>query len=240
MHALAAESAPQLAIFNPYPVGTLDFEACSEFHQAFPSVALLPYGIFPQRCAREVLRLAQFGVRTVVQQNIDDHRSAFRLILTEALLGSVAGRVLAELEDLIPEELMPVMRYLLLSAHRPVTPAELAKVHFTCEKTLRDHLGAAGLPPTYHLIVWARLFYVAHLLDDPGRTVENVASSLGFASHAALGSQLKRYLEISPSELRCRGGLQFLLKEFRCRHHQRDCRAWRVRDVCEEQSRSGE
>lgn len=218
MHALALRSPPQLTIFDPYVDGELELEACRGFHVEFPSSALLPYGDFAHRPARDVLCLAELGVHDAVTRGKDDDPLALQRVLAEALSRTIVGAVLSDLEDLIPANLVPLTRHLLVAAHRPLSPSDLANFYCRHPKTLRKHLRAAGLPTTNKLIVWSRLFHAAHLLSDSARSFENVAWTLGFCSPSALRAQLQRYVGTAPKELiRC-GGLNLLLREFRSRY----------------------
>lgn len=217
MQAVARESAAQIAVFDPYASGAFDLDACAIFHQAFPSVVLLPYGTFTPQCIHDVLLLAELGIRNIIVQGEDDIPLTLQFVLTESLSDSLPGIVLGALGELIPDALLPVVRHLLFQAHRPVKPGELAQIHYSNEKTLREHLRAVGLPSTNHLIIWARLFHAAHLLDGGARTVEAAALALDFPSRSALSNQLRRYVGVTPKELVERGGLAFLLKEFRRR-----------------------
>ncbi len=218
MRRLALRSAPQLAIFDPYASGGFDLEDGRRFRADFPSIALLPYGELVGRHIRDVLRLAALGVQEVVVRDEDDRPVAFHLLITGALTSSVPGMVLAELEDLLPARLTPLMRDLLFAANRSVQPEEVARLYHRHPNTLREHLRAAGLPAVNKLIVWARLFHAARLLESPARTVESVALILEYPSVSALRNQLQRYAGVTPQEVRERGGLHLVLAAFRERH----------------------
>lgn len=218
MRDVAMRSAPQLAVFDPYASGLLDLDLCAAFHRDFPSIALLPYGDFARGGARDVLRLAQLGVCEVVVRDQDDTPITFHLRITGALLSSVPGRVVTGLGDLFPATLHPFLRSLLFRASRPLDPADAARLYYRHPNTLREHLRAAGLPPVNKLIIWARLFHAAQLLESPVRTVDNVALALDFPSTAALRNQFQRYPGVTPQEVRAMGGMVFLMAKFRERH----------------------
>lgn len=215
MHRLAMEVGPQIAVFDPYLGGSLAIDACRHFHEHFPSIVLLPYAAFRFYPPRDVLELAGLGVRRIVCHGDDDDPATFRSLLNDAVSDAAAGRILRALADLVDDELQPLFRHLLVCAHAAVSPDELARAHFCHAKTLRERLRAAGFPPTNKLIVWARLFHAACLLEDPARSVENAALTLDFPSVSALHKQLVRYAGVSPRELRARGGLTYLVERFR-------------------------
>jgi AraC-like DNA-binding protein len=82
-------------------------------------------------------------------------------------------------------------------------------------KTLVDRLRSAGLPSPRTIIGWSRLLTAARLLDDPGRTVEQVALRLDFPSGTALRNMFKRYTGLRTSEVRENGGVRCVLHAFK-------------------------
>jgi len=55
----------------------------------------------------------------------------------------------------------------------------------------------------------------ARLLEDPGRTIEQVALKLDFASGTALRNMFKRYTGLRTTEVRENGGARCLLHAFK-------------------------
>lgn len=218
MQALALAGSPQIAVFDPCRGRGLELDECRRFHTKFPSVSLVPYGRFDGVHPREILALAELSVSDVVVRDVDDGIARFRCVLSLALSGSVCGIALAGLEGIIPPHLVPFARELLLRAHRPLTPRCAAQLYHRHPNTLREHLRAAGLPPVNKLIIWSRLFHAAHLLDDRGRSIENVALALEFPSPSALRNQLLRYTGLTPQQIRAAGGLRAVVAAVHVRH----------------------
>lgn len=218
VHRLGSHAPLHLVVFDPFPSGRLHIEECAVFHDSFPSVPLLPYGDFSRAHARDLLRLAALGVREVVVRDEDDAPTSFHLLITGALMTSVVGEVLDDLSGIVPSHFVSLVRDLLFAAHRSLHPADVAKLYHRHPSTLREHLKAAGLPTVNKLIVWMRLFCAAHLLQDPGRSVENVALTLDFPSASALRNQLQRYSRATPQQVRAHGARQVLVAAFRDRH----------------------
>ena len=55
----------------------------------------------------------------------------------------------------------------------------------------------------------------ARMLDDPARTVEQVALKLDFPSGAALRNMFKRYTGLRTTEVRENGGVRCLIHAFK-------------------------
>lgn len=218
MRHLAVYFAPQLVIFDPHASGPFDIEECRPFRAEFPSIPLLPYARRNHMDVRDLLRLGALGVEDVVVRDEDDTPAAFHRRITAAFTSCVPALVLAGMGDLLPPRLTALLRDLVSAASQALRPDDVSRLYHRHPNTLREHLRAAGLPPVNKLIVWARLFHAAHLLESPGRTVENVALMLEYPSVAALRNQMHRYVGLTPHEVQARGGLRALLGHFRERH----------------------
>jgi AraC-like DNA-binding protein len=213
----ARSRTPELAVVDPCSRGVLDTEACAHFRLEFPSVVLLPYAEFRGR-ARDGLQLGLLGVRHLVMRDQEDGPAAFAYLLAQARAEWLPARVFTGIGDLIPSHLRAVVHQVAAHGAEALSPARVAALYHRHPNTLREHLRAAGLPPVNKLVVWLRLFRAAHLLEDPGRSVENVAGALAFASSSGLRNQLHRYAGLTASDVRTRGGVDLLLAQFRTRH----------------------
>lgn len=218
LHRLAKGSTAQITVFDPYGSRRFDVECVLSFHSLFPCVPLFAYTRWEGRPVQDIFRLFTAGIRGVADQDVDDTPTRLSALLQSTLEYGMVASVLAALEDRLTPELGRLFQYLLQNAHRQTTPADAARVCCCHEKTLRDRLRNAGLPPTYHLITWTRLFAVAYLLGSQDRSVGSVARSLAFSSASALRNQVQRYLGICPTEVMERGGLTFLLRTFASRY----------------------
>jgi transcriptional regulator GlxA family with amidase domain len=96
-----------------------------------------------------------------------------------------------------------------------VTVADAAAALGVHRKTLVDRLATAQLPTPSAMIAWCRLTLAAQMLEDPARSVEQIALLLDFSSAASLRNMLKRYTGLSPREVRENGGLRCVLHAFR-------------------------
>ena len=103
---------------------------------------------------------------------------------------------------LVPIAALPVLRYCL---EHPTTAPDvpvLARALGVSRQTLAARLRAAGLPGPRALSIWCRLLLAAELLAGEGRTVDQVALTLDFASANAFRNLLRRYADLGPGDLR--------------------------------------
>lgn len=206
---------PDLVVFDPDAADRDD--AYEQLAGAHPAVALLPYGRFDGGRARILLRLSLLGVREVVIRGQDDEPPAIRERVRGLLSRRFVDEVADALADLFPGALRTLLEYLLANAGVPLDPARAARSQFCHPKTLRARLRRAGLPSLNRLIVWTRLLHAAHLLAGTGRSVAQVARTMGYPSPAAFRAQVHRYAGICAGQLYGARGMALLQEAFRAR-----------------------
>lgn len=172
-----------------------------------PTVALY----YPSTSSCEaVLRLGAVGVREIVtaEPAIEsfDLKAAFRRCHSDG----VAIRLWKRCEFVLPDNLVTLLKAAIRLAHQPITGEDFASVAGMPERSLRKYCAQEALLSPQWIVGWARLLVAAFYLDEPGRTVANVAELLAFPSACALRNQLKRYSNLASRELRA-GGTTVLL-----------------------------
>ena len=154
------------------------------------------------------------GARNVIFLGGDDNPSNLRDHAATALSTSLPERVLAQLSPILSEHPRLPLRRLLAAASAPLSPRVAARLCCCHERSLRRHLAAAGLPPLQALLGWFRLLHAANLLDDRGRSIDNVSRVLGFASANAMRNQFQHYVGATPGYLRREGASELVLNAF--------------------------
>lgn len=178
-----------------------------------PTAAIIVYADFHGR-ELHLFHLGRLGVNAIVLAGRDDSVSTLQSAVAAALAESAGAFVASALRDCIPEPAIRVVRWAVERAPDNVRVPDLAAACGMSPATLNERLRGAHLPTAGRILVWARLFRAARLLEEPRRTVEGVAYRLGYASAAAFRRALKRYTGITPSELPAKGGISILLESF--------------------------
>lgn len=181
----------------------------------YPSVPVVMYLPMVALASGAVMDYARAGVSQLVFQGVDDFKTSLRSAIDAALDQVSAGALAAEIEPLIPSTIVPFLRYCLEHSRRNITVEEVAAAMGVHRKTLVDRLKAARLPSPRAMIGWSRLLMAARLLEDPGRTIEQVALKLDFPSGTALRNMFKRYTGLRTTEVRENGGVRCLLHAFK-------------------------
>lgn len=181
--------------------------------EGFPSVPVILY--LSSALSREVLQFARAGVTELVLRDTDDMKVMLRSSLTSAADHGSARAIAAELEPLVPPNVAEMIRYCLENGRRALTVEEVASAMKVHRKTLVDRLNAARLPPPSAIIAWCRLLLSARLLEDPGRSIEQVALLLDFPSGTSMRNMVKRYTGLRTGEVRENGGVRCVMHAFK-------------------------
>lgn len=181
----------------------------------YPSVPIVLYFSVGPHTSRELLDFAHAGVNDLVIRGMDDLRLPLRAAITSAQDHHSAKGVLKELESMIPASVLPIVQYCLENGRHGLTVAQVATAMGVHRKTLVDRLSAAGFPSPSAVISWCRLLIAARLLEDPARSIEQVALVLDFPSGTSMRNMVKRYTGLRPAEVRENGGMRCILYAFK-------------------------
>jgi AraC-like DNA-binding protein len=195
--------------------GNSTLSSVRHIRRAFPSVPVVLYcGISPET-SRDVLEFARAGVNDLVLRGVDDLRYTLRTALSTAADHCSARAILKELEGVVPTSVLPFMCYCLENGRRALTVEDVAAALNVHRKTLVDRLSSAGMPTPSAVIAWCRLIVSARLMEDPGRSIEQVALLLDFPSGTSMRNMVKRYTGLRPGEVRENGGMRCVLHAFK-------------------------
>jgi AraC-like DNA-binding protein len=81
-------------------------------------------------------------------------------------------------------------------------------------KTLVNRFAREGLIPPREILAWCRLLHAAYLLDDSGRSLEQVGLAIGCGSGTALRNLFVRHARVRPDAIRTGGALSATLERF--------------------------
>lgn len=195
----------EVAVVDPGLEGIPRAHEIERMRVLFPSLPLVLYTRLSPAMVPVLLQLGQAGIREVVLAGHDDHPDRLRSLLVEEAAGSVSRRLIHEIGDLLagcPGEL----RWTIETAIRePVTlhtVGDLARRARMDRRTCARWFTKAGLPPPSVMLTVFRVAYAHRLLQDPGYTVEDVATKLGYAKTRSFAQNVKEVFGMTPGELR--------------------------------------
>ena len=214
-----AAPASSLLVVDPYAGTSTGGDAelsieLSALLNRFPSLTVTAaIGVVSGRLDH-VLKLGEWGVAQVIdlEEECTSSSIAYRLLM-------VRGRPLRSLvERALPGSTGGAARAILAAASRVVAEGgqgkDLARALHVTTRTLTRWCRRAALPPPKRLLAWMRVLLAAELLDDPGRTISDVALSCGYAADSSLRHALGRLLGRTPSDLRDHGAFTIASKAF--------------------------
>ena len=205
------EQPIRVAVVDFYSSGRPRLEALRRLKYRFPRLTIIGYVDFAQERAHDLFEAGRSGLDALLITDVDDSPRGLLTVVGQAEARSLGGSVRRSLESVDPS----VREAVLLSvtrAHERVSPTQLAELLALHRRTLGKRLAAAGFPPPQRLITWGRIIVAAHMLEDPNRSANSVASALDFPSGSAFRNTCQRYLHATPEKIRARGGANYAVK----------------------------
>jgi AraC-like DNA-binding protein len=200
--ALAARPYTLLIIDARDAEGVPTEEAVRAVRTRHPALPVVGYAVARPGLSADAMALVRAGVHELVIAGIDDAAAALRAALARAARRSAAERILADIGEFVPADVLPVVRYCLEHAAAAPTVPEIARALGVSRQTLAARLRAAALPGPRELAVWCRLLLAADLLAGGGRTVDQVALTFDFPSANAFRNMLRRHAGLGPADVR--------------------------------------
>jgi len=212
LRALVRRSWVHLVITVPTDkAGRQTAATVAEIRQGFPSLPVIAYCALTAEDTHSLIALVRAGADDVIVRDFDDVGSVASQVIARAAASRVGERAFAELSPFVSASVRPILAYCLSNPTGATAVDDIAHALGIARRTLVSRLASAGLPGPAALITWSRLLVVAHLLEDPARSVDQVAAAVGFPSSTALRVTCKRYTGVRPLDLRSRGGHRYVI-----------------------------
>lgn len=203
----------RVAIVDLFTDGEANFDNIRRLKLRLPRLSLILYVAVSLERARDLFDAGRQGMDGLVIIDRDDSPIEFL-----KLIGLAESRTLADVvrkqvggEDSVVYDAVMLA---ITRAHERLSPARLATLLSVPRRTLSQRLQTAGYPPPLRLLTWGRLIVAAHMMEDQRRSADRVAASLDFPSGSAFRNACQRYLHSTPSQIRTRGGAQYVIRSF--------------------------
>ena len=211
LHRLCETQPVSTAVFDLFATGEMSIEPVRQLRRLFPRLITVAYvSVSSHDRIRDIFDAGRAGIDGLVIADRDDAPDRFTALLEQAEARSVASKLRTLFADIHPlvrdAVLIAVTR-----AHERLTPEILARSLSLGRRALVRRLSDAGFPPPRRLITWGRLIVAAQLLEDPLRSADAVSLALDFPSGSAFRNTCQRYLHCTPSQLRQRGGAEYVI-----------------------------
>lgn len=199
-----------LAVLDLYINGAMDLDPVRQLRRLYPRMVTVAYvAVAPDRI-RDVFDAGRAGLDGMIIADRDDAPVDLWAILERAETRSVASGLRAALANCDPTVRDAVL-VSVTRAHENLSGDGLANLLSIPRRSLTKRLTLAGFPPPPRLLTWGRLIVAAQMLDDLNRSADAVSSALKFPSGSAFRNTCQRYVHATPTELRQRGGAEYVV-----------------------------
>ncbi len=214
LQRILREQGPDGAIIDLYgtPRG-VPLASIQRLRRKHPSLALIIYSEFTAR-EMDLYALGRMSVDGVIRaEEVKDARD-FKDRVTQALVSALASTVENALQCRVPPLVLDSLTWAVEHAHEGPRVEDLAQAQGFTPRSLSRELVSLGGPSTGQILLWGRLLRAARQLEDPDRTVESVAHSLGYSTGAALRKAFGRFAAVSPARITEEGGVDLVMNAF--------------------------
>lgn len=150
--------------------------------------------------------LGEIGVSGIL--TFPQAATKIRATVDGALATARADRIARSLEDRYAAPGPDAIGWAVEHAGPHTSVEKLAAALGHTPRSLRAALEEAGLPAPTRVLVWGRLLLAGARLGRDGRTVEEVAFSLGYSAATSLARAMKQQTGLTPGEVSERGGME--------------------------------
>lgn len=168
-----------------------------------PTLALLTE--LSPRTPQTLLALGSSGVRRLIDVRDASGWGQLRSALSDECGDSIQQLVLARLADDLPQATVDCWRFLralFLSTPDVCTVRRLAARLGVMPSTLMSRFFRAQLPSPKRYLAMARLVRAAHLFENRGFSIANVANHLEYSSPQSFGRHVRTLLRVTPIDFR--------------------------------------
>lgn len=207
---LCDAEAVSLAVLDLYADGAMDLDPVRQLRRLYPRLVTVAYvSVRPDRI-RDVFDAGRAGLDALIIADRDDAPADLWAILEQAETRSVASNLRTALASFDPTVRDAVL-VAVTRAHENLSGDGLAQLLSIPRRSLTKRLTHAGFPAPPRLLTWGRLIVAAQMLDDLNRSADAVSAALKFPSGSAFRNTCQRYVHATPTELRQRGGAEYVV-----------------------------
>jgi AraC-like DNA-binding protein len=194
LQSVIKHDCPDVLVADPAAAGVVQVEALEDLRRHFPSLSIVVYTTLSPSSVGAIVRLAKVGVEHVVLNRFDDEPRKFLELLEGIPAFALGDRMLQELADalsMLPVTVVRAIDQLFRSPARFKNAQDLAVAAGMNLRTLYRNLEPAGIYSARALVVSARLLRAYAFLQDPGRSIKDVAAKAGYHSPWQLSQHLR-------------------------------------------------
>jgi AraC-like DNA-binding protein len=205
LQATVKHLATDIVVADPAAAGQVEVEALEELRRQYPSLPVVVYTSLAPAGIKAIVRLAKSGVEHVVLSRFDDEPAKFLELIEGIPAFALGDRMLQELAgplSCLPVVVVRAVDQLFRSPSRFKNAQDLAAAAGMNLRTLYRNLEPAGIFSARSLVVSARLLRAYAYLEDPGRSIKDVAAKAGYHSPWQLSQQMREMTGLTTEQVR--------------------------------------
>ena len=195
----------EVGVVDPALEGEAEAQGIQRLLALFPSLPLIVYAGLAPDLPAVLLQLGQRGIRRVIVLRHDDHAQQLGDLLVAGAAQAVSHQLIGAIGDLLkgfPGELRWAIETTVREPQAVPSVRALAERARMDRRTCLRWFAKAELPPPSVTLTALRIVYAHRLLQDPGYTVEDVATRLGCAQTRSFTQAAKDVFGLTPGEMR--------------------------------------
>ncbi len=196
-----------VVIVDPAADGVVDVDAVAGLLQRFPSLPIVGYVMLTPTAFGAIAELARRGLDHVVLHRFGDSRERLQQTISRVQTNPPSQKVMQQLEPVlrqVPLALARAIGDMFERPHRYTSVLELATTAAMPSVSVYRYLDTVHLGSAKKLLVAARLSRGLTYLKDPGYSVREVATKLGYRHSRIFTAHVIEVFDMTPSRLRSR------------------------------------
>jgi AraC-like DNA-binding protein len=205
LHAAAKHQGVDVVVADPAASGSVEVETLEDIRRRYPSLPVIVYTALAPASIKAIVRLAKSGVEHVVLSRFDDEPRRFLELLEGIPAHALSERMLHEIASslaCLPVVVVRAVEQLFRSPARFKNAQDLAAAAGMNLRTLYRNLEPAGIYSARSLVVSARLLRAYAYLQDPGRSIKDVAAKAGYSTPWQLSQQMREMTGLTADQVR--------------------------------------
>lgn len=207
------EKLIHVAIIDLPAGGNSRFDPVRRLRSLHPRIILVAHLADSSGRVRDIFDAGRYGFDGLITADRDYSPKVILELIAQAERSGVSNDV-ARLLDKFPENIRDAILLSVTRAHEPQSASTVARILGLSTNQLGRMLSAAALPGMTRILTWGRLIVAGYLLEDQSRSADSIARLLSFPSGSAFRNSCRRYVGMSPGEIRAAGGSSAVIRAF--------------------------
>ena len=207
LESLIRRKPVSVVILDPAATGMMNIEAVAGLLKRYPSLPLIAYVTLHAPQFSAVAQLGRLGLKEVVLHHFDDEPEAFKERVERVEGSELTVQVMAALRNRLarmPRQLLVTVENLFAQPHRYSSAFDIADDAGIAIVGVYRNITAARLGSPKRLLVAAKVLRGFGYLRDPGYSVVDVATKLGYKSTRIFSHHWVSVFGDTPAQLRNR------------------------------------